>query len=395
MRLHAEGTVREPLTRCPAALVLEWPAMTDGTPAPRCYLHIGLQKTGTSYLQAVFWQSQAALADHRLEMLPGTKKRTFEVTLATRERADVPGDPLHDLAREARAAQLKASASAYLLSQESLAAASAAQARRLAEHLPGMELHLVITVRDLGRLLPSVWQQKLSARKSYTFDEFLDAVVRGGGRAREFWRNQDLPAVLGRWSAVVPPERTHLVTVPPAGSPPGLLLERFCQVLGVDPDILDRDVPRNNASLGREQAELLRRVNLALGDRLAGRTAYRPVKLYFAKRVLASQPGRPARTPARLESWCRELAAEHIRFVADGGYDVVGTLDDLVPLPGYFTDEEHTVTEQDVSGAAAEALATMLVDRQRGVERRRGPEPSQERGGLGRRLGRVLRRPGG
>ena len=63
--------------------------------------------------------------------------------------------------------------------------------------------------------------------------------------------------MLERWSVIAPPERIHVVTVPPSGTPPEVLLERFCSVIGVDPAALDREVPRANESLGQVQAELL------------------------------------------------------------------------------------------------------------------------------------------
>ncbi len=52
-----------------------------------------------------------------------------------------------------------------------------------------------------------------------------------------------------------------MVTVPPPGSEPELLLRRFCEVVGVDASRLDREVGRLNESVGRTQAELLSRVN--------------------------------------------------------------------------------------------------------------------------------------
>jgi hypothetical protein len=355
---------------------------------PRCYLHIGLQKTGTSYLQAVFWQSQAALAAEGLRMLPGTKASTFALMLAARERGGADPGALEALADELRASLAEGDTSTYLTTQESLAPASTEQVRRLVARLTGVEVHVVVTVRDLARQLPSVWQQKLSARKSYTFEEFLDAVVARSPRAREFWDSQDLPSVLDRWSAAVPSERIHVVTVPPVGSPPGLLLERFCRVLSVDPSVVDPEVPRANAALGRGQAELLRRVNLALGDRLATRQANRPVKLYFAKRVLAAQKGSPTLAPARLEEWCRETSATHQRHLRLGGYDVVGSLEDLAPRTESFTEEDQTAVEQEVSEAAVAAIATMLVDRHRGTTRRaKGARPAGLLHRLRRRVG--------
>ena len=351
------------------------------SPTPRTFVHIGLQKTGTSYLQSVFWQSTDALAHQGLAMLPGTKRQTFRVMLATRERArpgvdgpEVTG-ALSRLRRSLAAALAEGRADRFLLTEESLAPATAEQARRLVEHLAGTEVHLVLTVRDLARQVPSVWQQKVTARRRYSYDQYLAAVVDRRRRARDFWASQDLPAVLERWGSAVPAERIHVVTVPPAGSDPGLLLERFCAVLGVDPVALDTRVSRRNVSLGLVQTELLRRVNAELGGRLRRREAYRRAgKMYLGKRILSAQQGTPARLPRRLEEWCASVSASHVDAVREGRYDVVGTLEDLLPAPSSFADDPQRVSEAEVADAAARAIAAMLAS-----------PPKSPRGGPGRR----------
>ena len=338
------------------------------SPTPRTFVHIGLQKTGTSYLQSVFWQSQDTLAGQGLAMLPSTKRQTFRVMLATRDRArpgvdgtEVTG-ALSRLGSALGEALTAGSADRFLLTEESLAPATAEQAGRLVEHLAGTEVHVVLTVRDLARQVPSVWQQKVTARRRYTYEKYLAAVVKHGRRARDFWASQDLPAVLERWASAVPAERIHVVTVPPAGSDPGMLLERFCSVLDVDPGSLGTRVPRHNVSLGLVQTELLRRVNVELGGRLRRREAYRAAgKLYLGKRILSAQQGTPARLPRRLEEWCRSVSASHVEAVRAGGYDVVGSLDDLLPAPSAFADDPQSVTDAEVADAAAKAVAAMLV----------------------------------
>jgi hypothetical protein len=357
---------------------------------PRTYVHIGLQKTGTSYLQSVFWQSQDRLVGQGLAMLPGTKRATFRVMLDVRDRE--PGG-LKKL--DTRLTELLATAGRpgapdrFLLTEESLAPATAEQVRRLVDHLDGTEVHVVLTVRDLARQVPSVWQQKVTARRRYTYEQYLAAVVGQGRRARDFWASQDVPAVLDRWTSAVPPERVHVVTVPPPGTDPAELLARFCRVLQVDPATLDTAVPRRNTSLGLVQTELLRRVNVELGDRLRTRQAYRAAgKMYLGKRILSAQGGTPPRTPRRLEAWCRETTEAHIAALEAGGYDVVGTLDDLVPDASLFTDDPQTVTDAEVADAAAKAMATMLAEprKPRGRARRTKQQPPPSL------LRRVMRR---
>lgn len=353
-------------------------------------MHIGLQKTGTSYLQSIFWQSQEALRRQDLAMVPRSKGETFTLMQAVRDRLREGVDPASAFEAPARLRDLvrAETASRMLLTEESLSGADNEQARRLVEHLDDVEVHVVLTVRDLARQVPSVWQQRLTSGGTDSFDTFLRRVVERRPRGRSFWRGQDLVEILDRWSSLVTPARVHVVTVPPSGSPSELLLARYCSVLGVDPATLDTDTERSNVSLGLVQAELMRRVNVALGDRLSEREAYRETgKMYLAKRVLSSQGGARALVPAELEGWCREVTAAHVGKLRSGGYDIVGDLADLEPDARSFASAGQRVSDSDVVEAAAQALATTLVDRHEALARRRtrrGGRARQPRSLLGR-----------
>jgi hypothetical protein len=341
--------------------------------ARRVYLHIGLQKTGTSYLQAIFWAAQAELRRQGLDLVPGSKRETFHLMLDVRGRYDERLDPA-DVATavERLPAQLAAAGERALVSEESLASATVAQARRLVEACGDREVHLVVTVRDLARLVPSMWQQQLRSGGTVGFDDYVDSLVRRQGpAAKRFWSNQGLLRVLDRWEKLVPAERIHVVTVPASG-PQTALLERYCSVLGVDAAPLASIVPPGNPSLGRVEAELLRRVNAELPPERRRRQVYGDVgKRYFSQRVLGGQRSGRARLPQRLEPWCAELAERMVERLASGGYEVVGDLDDLRPRPDSFEPDDRPVSDADVAAAAVTALTAMLDQRMARVQRRR------------------------
>lgn len=342
--------------------------------ARRVYLHVGLQKTGTSYLQAVLFAAQGHLRERGLDLVPGSKREMFQVMLCVRERFD----PLYDPPEAAMAlarfpAQLGAAPGPVaLLSEEALAASSPAGIRRLVAACADREVHLVFTVRDLARVVPSMWQQQLRSAGTVSFDDYLRAVVaREGPTAQRFLRNQDLPRVLDRWEEEVPASRIHVVTVPPPGSPATVLLERYCSMLAVDPAPLAGYVPPGNPSLGRVEAELLRRVNAGLPAERRRRQLYGDVgKRYFSQRVLGERRSEPARLPLELAPWCREWADEMVQRLAVGGYDVVGDLDDLRPRSESFARTTEPVDDTAVAEVAVRALVTMLDERIGRVQRR-------------------------
>lgn len=257
-----------------------------------------------------------------------------------------------------------------LVSQEALAPTTPAEAAPLLDLLAGFEVHVVVTVRDLARQLPSAWQQRVQARHTYTYDEFLRAVVARDELAADLWLNQDLGRVLEHWSAHVPPGRVHVVTAPQVGSE-GSLLDRFCSVVGLDPAGLQTSVARGNKSLGFAQAELLRRVNVALGDRFpSSRQGYgRLGKTFLAGRILQRQPAEPVRMPPGYAEWCASTADAWITQVREAGYDLVGRESDLRPSTEAFAPTPE-LDERLLLDVAATALADVLEARHEELEER-------------------------
>lgn len=364
----------------------------------RLFLHLGLQKTGTSFLQGVMWANAEALAAQGLDLLPTTRREAFELMLDVRERYNPERDP----ASAARALERfttsleQAPGDRALVSQESLAAARPKQVRRLLDACGDREVHVVLTVRDLARQLPSSWQQELKSGKTDGYVDFL-SLLRGHqqqGLTRHPWIQLDPPTVLSRWRDLLPPERIHVVTVPPRGSRVDVLLGRFCSVLGVDHTALHVEPRASNTSLGMAQAELLRRVNGELSDDHRRRQVYGDVgKRFFASQVLGDQRGDPILVPDELREWCLTVAEEQSAALRDAGYDVVGSLEDLRCFETAFSPQGGTdPSEEDVSRAAVEALGTVLTLRSEAVQRRRREASSG--GGLRGRVRRLTSRSG-
>ena len=338
---------------------------------PRLYVHIGLQKTGTSYLQSVLRRSSDELRAQGLDLVPGSMRETVWLMLDVRGRYDPEADPAGaGRAVAALPGQLAASTTpCALITEESLAPATEEQIQRLLDACASHEVHVVLTVRDLGRQIPSSWQQRLRTGSAEPLADYLARLRKTEGSATSrVWRQKDITQVLSRWGKFVPAERIHVVLVPGVGGPRDLLLHRFCHVLGVDPERLATEAPRTNEALGHVGAELLRRINGRLDERLDKDLRHRQVfgavvKRYFALGVLGSDSGRRVRMPAEQEEWCRSVSAKYVAFLGEGGYDVVGDLDDLVPHPSSFSDEGNEPTETELLDAGVDALASMLADR--------------------------------
>jgi hypothetical protein len=344
----------------------------------RVFLHVGSPKTGTTFLQDVLWSQRDTAREQGL-LLPG--ERFHDHYLATLDVRDLLDESVQPARARGMWDRLVGEALAWdgnvLISHELFAGATIDQARRAMEALAGRaEVHVVVTARDHVRQISAEWQEHVKHRSAATFADFVRDVRDDTARTSWFWQVQDYAALLERWGAGLPPERLHVVTVPAAGSDPTTLWDRFAGLLGVDPGAFDTELERSNSSLGVEQAELLRRVNVELGDRLPLPGPYPlVVKNVLAHRILEGRDG----TRLALGEKDREFAAEAARGIADRiaamGADVVGDLEELVPDVGgaapdgdpYAVPPDGTLLAESVATIAD--LLVVLNERRSAVQR--------------------------
>jgi hypothetical protein len=368
--------------------------------ARRLFVHVGLQKTGTSYLQAALLASRAPLQDQGLDLVPPTKRECFELMVVVRDRYEARRDPASDqnILDRFTGQLAKAPGDRAVFSQESLAACSPRQIKRLLDVCGDREVHVVITARDLARQLPSSWQEEVKAGGTLGYRPYLRRLRRleQEGRGRQPWIHLDPALVARRWGRALSPDRVHLVTVPPPGSPTTALLERFCRVLEVDPARITPEDRVSNASLGHVQAELLRRINQELPEEAHRRYVYSDVvKRQFGARVLGAQDRRRILVPETFREWCDQVTEGQIAELGGSGYSVEGDLADLRSADEGFATGSGEPTEREVAAASVTALAAVLGDRGTAVSRRRSGRIRAGRpGSLRSRVRRLLRRSG-
>ncbi|HEX5771302.1 MAG TPA: hypothetical protein VFY11_10070 [Nocardioidaceae bacterium] len=348
--------------------------------ARRVYLHVGSPKTGTTFLQEVLW-SQKELAKEQGLLLP--LEAFFDHYLATLAVRDIEPQP-QDVERAAGVWGRIVEASHewdgdVLVSHELFAPATAEQAERaIAAFGPDAEVHLVLTVRDLVRQIPAEWQEHVKHRSTSDFGAFV-ADLRREDPTTWFWQVQDFRDVLRRWGSTIPASRVHVVSVPPAGQPSSLLWERFAGLLGLDPSTFTTTGLRANTSLGYEQAELLRRVNAELGDRLPLPGPYAPdVKSMFAERVLPQQPGTKLALAGDGLDYAVKRSEQLAQQIAGLGVDVVGGLDELVPDRAALGDPAPLETPGDDVLLAESLTALTGVLEEYSTLRRRANRERQE-----------------
>jgi hypothetical protein len=337
--------------------------------ARRVYVHLGLPKTGTTYLQKVLAKNRKALARQNLAY-PGRRVDHF---LAAQ---DVLGRPFHghvdpraEGAWRAVVTEAVRWPGSSVLSHELIATARGEVVDRLLSDLAPLSVHAVVTMRDLPRQLLAVWQEDVKNGATEILPDYLDRVRRTSTMPdrlrRKFWRYQDGPGILAIWAERLGQERVTVVTVPRGTQGPDELWRRFAQAIGVDPTSTDPTVPQRNVSLGAAETELVRLINEWASAHLDWPDYRRLVKKHLAEGTLASRSSSPRLAlPAEVLDWASEQSAAMAADLADAGYRVIGSLDDLTapgPVPSVDRSPWPPPTT-DVLAAAVTAVEGLLAE---------------------------------
>lgn len=345
----------------------------------RVFLHVGAPKTGTTYLQGILWRNRAQLRKAGLHVVGQGRGDHYRAGYDLRGVEYNPDDPRPDWAGSwdllARLA-VGSEAAATVISDEHLASLPPEAVQRAVTSLAPREVHVVYTARTLNRLLPSEYQEYVKHRTRLTYQDWITRVFdsRDSGPGHWFWLVHDPVDVVARFTSAVPPERFHLMTLPPPGTPKDELWQRFARVVGVDPEAATDFEVEANDSLGMAEAEVLRRVNIALPESYPTWHHSGIARDILANRILGprSGTGRPA-LPPHLADEVLDQTARNISGLSESGCDVVGDLSELEITDDLSAGLEEP-SEAEIIDAAVDGIAGLLVQMGRMRDDRRATE---------------------
>ena len=345
--------------------------------ATRLVLHVGLQKSGTTYLQEVLTARAGELASAGvLYPLPSDRRRKRRTENHEWASYGLLG-PEYPWVSDKRAAEERDSWKALekqvarapgtvLLSAEALSTVRTPAIRRLLDRLAVPDVEVVVTARSLSRSLPSLWQQHVRNGRRLGFERYLGMLEEQRGLPPErveeeadlhLWRAFALGRLVRRWAAETGIERVRVVTSP--GSPPHLLWARFCEAIGVpalaarkdEDEVVDRPV---HTGMTAAEASVMVSLNVALeranwARQPANRLREAVITEGFHAR--SSRGPRVAIPPAwseRVAQWAKEDNTE----LLESGVGLIGDTADLAPA----RDDVRPPTPEEIGAAGAAAV---------------------------------------
>ena len=350
----------------------------------RKLLHIGVPKTGTTAVQAALSDLSAPsgssdrAVDARIFM-PGTPAEQGRAALSVLGRSpswrpeEAVASPRHwpRLVERVRTARTDAEADTVVVSSEFLCEADPEAIARIVTDLGPDDLRVVVTLRPLGRILPSAWQQYLKSGHQLPYERWLRAVLADPPKPAvtpSFWRRHDHAAVLERWAAGVGADRLTVVVLD--DSDRSLLLRAFDDLLGLPAGTLrEGATDGRNRSLTAAEAELFRRLNVALRrnrvawDDYAHLVRYGAVLRTVRRHSPAADAARTA-TPHWALARAHELGRDHvdrIRVLTEQGLRVVGDLESLAVPPPVPSTPEDSAAEPEVGEVPVDVAVEALL----------------------------------
>lgn len=328
--------------------------------ARRVFFHVGLPKTGTTYIQSVLWANRAALAEQGV-LYPGGQREHLWASLTIRER---PGLAQRNPEAEGAWDRVVRAIADWdgdaVVSHEFLGSASAEQAARALATVAPAEVHVIVTARDLLTVLSSYWQEYIKHGFEATLEEFPTSDEPGDEWG---WAALDLAGVLRRWGGSLPPERVHVLVLPEPEAPRETLVLRFAEILGADASGFAFDRAKENTSLGLVEAELLRRISPHLNGFGSALDRGVWIRGFLAHRILVPRSNErflPSGDRVRHLAGLADAAIEEIRR---SSYDVVGDLERLkVTVAPDSLRHPDDVSPDELFDASLDTIAKLMQE---------------------------------
>jgi hypothetical protein len=276
-------------------------------------LHVGPHKTGTTAIQGALFRARPQLLEHGV-LHAGRKRHPMQAVRALRGlpppvgfRAATAADwqGLVDQVVDARDLRV-------VVSSEHFADLDVETAERAVRELGGPRVHVVVTLRPLRKVLPSMWQEWVKYQSTTSYDSLLDALLRkppSDWQTRTFWLRHRHDELVERWASVVGPENVTVIVLDETDR--GFLLRRFEELLGLPTGMLVAEPGTENRSMTLGEIELMRQINIEFGRRGWSWWLHRKVvRRGLGQRMQSNRVPEADEPRITTPQWALDLAAE-------------------------------------------------------------------------------------
>jgi hypothetical protein len=347
------------------------PPLKEGTRL----LHIGPHKTGTTSLQNSIRANREEIL--RQGVYYGAPEGRLASNRIARSLLRLPFKNPDEVVGyeewEDQVARVRAStAKRVIVSGEEFSFCETKEIRTLLNDLGRDQVHVVVSVRPLAKVLPSQWQ--LDLRGSFTsgsFDEWLRWTLRPQGIRKismllgiphPFWFRHRHDELVTRWAAEVGTDRVTVVIGDDRDH--RVLLRAFEGLLGLSDGTLLPVDGKSNPSLSAEEIAIILRVQQVLLQKklvFSERVRSRQIQ----RRLLAQRPRRPSDSKIVIPSWAVESVRETSQKIHDGllasGVRIIGDpsllLEANEPKPG-----SNQLDAVEIENAAQRMIAELEAD---------------------------------
>lgn len=310
------------------------PGATRNQPLPEGVrlVHIGPHKTGTTAVQSALWNARPKLREQGVGHAGRSPNPSAGVRAITGQPSPYSLDKApsmrswRDLVRDIT--QMREPR--VIVSSEFFAWAKTDAIRQIVDALDPNRIHIVVTLRSLVRIMPSMWQQNIQLGTVMPFEEWVRWVL--DDPTRPFWKLERHDKLIERWAAAVGPGRVTAVVIDERDH--GAVMRAFEGLLGLRAGTLVPERDRMNRSLTLAEAEAVRAFNVAFQARELPRDLHARTMRFGAAQLMKHRQPAKDEQPVELPGWAYpEVVAiqrEMIDNVRAAGVAIIGDLDSLL-----------------------------------------------------------------
>jgi len=329
-------------------------------------LHIGVHKTGTTAIQDALSHARPELSQWDVQY-PGNAQAHRRVASSAMNRRlgwQVGGAPAPEPAvwenfvKNAHAFQ-----GITVCSSEFFAESDDATAGEIVERIGKGNVHVIITLRNLGKILPSAWQQILKSGYENGYVHWLKNAlteVENEPKTEVFWARHRHDIVVERWAKLVGSDRVTVVVVDDSNRDG--IYHDFENLLGLPKDALLKQRKHTmNRSMTTAESELLRRLNEVVGGSKGWKTYGNAVHDGLIKGMVEGRTPDANEPKLQTPQWALDIAARYaatyVAAIKASGVNVMGD----VELLGSHLKGPTEVNDNAVNAIALDAAVAAIL----------------------------------